>query len=296
MLFHNGDDACAVHPVPDGTGANRCQLTRALCCNDSRSVCPVSYEVSFPGLKGACLHDDAGGGRRSSGTGHHVPEASCHPEACLQNAGGEREEADEARGARATGLSARRAGNQATGIIGITGRYVAGSPQSAANILNMHGFVVLGVQHTVADSDLDALKDVMIEEAQRKEAYPICSMKYGYALAASIALEDVASGFGPLRMLPWSERQNCVPFTEFEEKLECSSRRSLLCVPKGCIFVRDVRCPHSGSPNLYDRPRVIASVQILSPEYQARESRRVHRNDLLCKCPAIVQEKAFQGA
>ena len=48
---------------------------------------------------------------------------------------------------------------------------MAGSPQSAANVLAMHGFVVLGVQHTVADSDLDALKDVMIEEAQRKEAY-----------------------------------------------------------------------------------------------------------------------------
>ena len=185
VLFHNGDDACAVHPVPDGTGANRCQLTRALCCNDSRSVCPVSYEVSSPGRKGACLHDDAGGGRRSSGTGHHVPEASCHPEACLQNAGGDREEADEARGARATGLSARRAGNQATGIIGITGRYVAGSPQSAANILNMHGFVVLGVQHTVADSDLDALKDVMIEEAQRKEAYwqqGRCSLTSAHAI------------------------------------------------------------------------------------------------------------------
>ena len=90
----------------------------------------------------------------------------------------------------------------------------------------------------MADSDLDALKDVMIEEAQRKAAYPICSMKYGYALAASIALEDVASGFGPIA-------------------LEDAS----------------VRCPHSGSPNLYDRPRVMASVQILSPEYQARESR-----------------------
>ena len=65
------------------------------------------------------------------------------------------------------------------------GRYVAGSPQSAANILNMHGFVVLGVQHTVADSDLDALKDVMIEEAQRKEAYwqqGRCSLTSAHAI------------------------------------------------------------------------------------------------------------------
>ena len=64
-------------------------------------------------------------------------------------------------------------------------RYVAGSPQSAANILAMHGFVVLGVQHTVADSDLDALKDVMIEEAQRKEAYwqqGRCSLTSAHAI------------------------------------------------------------------------------------------------------------------
>ena len=43
----------------------------------------------------------------------------------------------------------------------------------------------LGVQHTVADSDLDALKDVMIEEAQRKEAYwqqGRCSLKSAHAI------------------------------------------------------------------------------------------------------------------
>ena len=49
----------------------------------------------------------------------------------------------------------------------------------------MHGFDVLGVQHTVADSDLDALKDVMIEEAQRKEAYwqqGRCSLTSAHAI------------------------------------------------------------------------------------------------------------------
>ena len=91
------------------------------------------------------------------------------------------------------------------------------------------------------------------------ESYPTCSMKWGYALAVSIACHDVPTDMSPIRLMPWNEMKR-MPYEDHRQGY-------LVDLIKGEFLIRDVRAAHSGSPNLTDRDRCLPGCQLLSPEY-----------------------------
>jgi len=84
--------------------------------------------------------------------------------------------------------------------------------------------------------------------------YKTNSMRWGYALVCSIALEDIPEDFAAIRFNPWS-----TPKATWYENRDSNweLRGSSVSLKKGDILLRDCRCPHSGMPNKHDRDRVL---------------------------------------
>jgi len=86
--------------------------------------------------------------------------------------------------------------------------------------------------------------------------YPTCSMKYGYALVASIALCDVPPEFAALRVVPWScDAFKRLPYPDADSLGNLHGNP--LPLQKGHILLRDCRAAHSGMPNACDRDRIL---------------------------------------
>ena len=92
-------------------------------------------------------------------------------------------------------------------------------------------------------------------------SYDICCMIYGYSLCVSVAVEDIKVEDGPIRIVPWSDR-NGHAFPDMIS--EHPSMAVMVTMKKGDMLIRDVRCPHGGSAKFTEKGRLLPGLQVFS--------------------------------
>ena len=89
--------------------------------------------------------------------------------------------------------------------------------------------------------------------------YDLCSMKYGYIMAVSIATVDVGAELAPLRICSWSDRRGH-KYPQFG--IETSDLCVSVTMQRGDLLIRDVRTCHGGSANFSSVSRPLPGGQI----------------------------------
>ena len=91
--------------------------------------------------------------------------------------------------------------------------------------------------------------------------YPTSSMRLGYALCVSLALNDVPRHRAPIRFVPWSRLWRKAEYPQFGGE-DVYTEGFEVTLKAGEFLIRDCRAAHGGTPNLTTSTRCLPCVQI----------------------------------